>query len=111
MPYFAALSVFSNASSYSPVKISPDVASSWFLEPLPMLGQRKMSPHLYGIGAIYRTLPGGSLQLKQPNTSYDHLQATPGTDPLIDGNLDPWLAPWNLNPNTCNTSDSTYFGQ
>jgi hypothetical protein len=66
---------------------------------------------LYGVKQIYRTLPGGALQLKDPNVSWNELQDVPGTDPLIDGHADPWLAPWNRDPNTCDSFGSIYFPQ
>ena len=66
---------------------------------------------LYDVDEIYRTLPDKSLQLKTPNTDFNKLQATPQEDPLIDGNLDPWLAPWNGLEDSCNSFGSQYFGQ
>jgi hypothetical protein len=64
---------------------------------------------LWGVRQLYRTLPDGSLQLKQPNAAWNQLHAEPQADPLIDGHLDPWLAPWDGNPNSCNSTGSLYF--
>jgi hypothetical protein len=61
---------------------------------------------LFGVRQIFRTLADGTMQLKAvPN----HLTAIPGSDPLIDGQLDPWLAPWDGTPQSCNSSFSLYF--
>jgi hypothetical protein len=64
---------------------------------------------LYGVKQIYRTLADGSLQAKQPNFTWNQLQGNSGADPLIDGNLDPWLAPWDGTPNSCNSANSKFF--
>jgi len=74
--------------------------TQYFLYGLP--GQR-----IVGIKQIYRTLSGGSPELKA--TGWNSLSATPGADPLIDGKPDPWLAPWDGQPSSCNSSGSTYF--
>jgi hypothetical protein len=43
---------------------------------------------------LCRTDSDGSLQAKEPNFAWNQLKADSGADPLIDGNQDPWLAPW-----------------
>jgi hypothetical protein len=68
-----------------------------------------LNQRLFGVKKIYRTLPGGSLQPKQPNYSWNKLHADAGSDPLIDGFLDPWLAPWDGKEESCNSSYSRYF--
>jgi hypothetical protein len=69
-----------------------------------MAGQR-----VWGVKQIYRTLTNGSLELKQPTAVFNQLKADPGSDPLIDGQLDPWLAPWDGTPASCDSSLSLYF--
>jgi uncharacterized protein YjdB len=64
---------------------------------------------LFGVKQIYMTLPSGSLQRKLPNPSFNLLHAAPQTDPLIDGQLDPWLAPWDGTPASCDSAFSLYF--
>jgi hypothetical protein len=61
---------------------------------------------LYGVKQIYRTLTDGSLQ---PKAGLNQLRAVPQQDPLIDEQLDPWLAPWDGQPASCNSVFSRYF--
>ncbi len=60
----------------------------------------------WGVKQIFRTLPDNALQPKQ---GWNRLTAKPQSDPLIDGQLDPWLAPWDGSPATCNSDFSTWF--
>lgn len=70
---------------------------------------------MWNVYRIYRTLSDGTLQSKQSSPAcsdcYEKnlLNAVPQTDPLIDGNPDPWLAPWNGNSASCNDQDSIWF--
>jgi len=64
---------------------------------------------LWGVKQIYRTLQDGTTQRKQPNTVFNQLQAAPAADPLIDGQLDPWLAWWDGRVDSCNSTCSQYF--
>jgi hypothetical protein len=66
-------------------------AYQYFLYGLP-------NQRLFGVKQIYRTLPGGSLT---PKNGWNLLSVQPGTDPLIDGNPDPWLAPWDGQASSC----------
>jgi hypothetical protein len=61
---------------------------------------------LFGVKQIFRTLTDESLT---PKAGWNQLSATPHQDPLIDGHLDPWLAPWNGTPASCNSVGSQYF--
>jgi hypothetical protein len=61
---------------------------------------------LFGVKQIFRTLPDGSLQ---PKPGWNQLVVSPGADPLIDGQPDPWLAPWNGAVASCDSSGSVYF--
>jgi hypothetical protein len=56
---------------------------------------------------IYSTF-SGSPRLKQPSDS-NQLHAVPAADPLIDGHLDPWLAPWDGNAASCNACPKGIF--
>jgi hypothetical protein len=70
---------------------------------------------MWDVYRIYRTLPDGTLQSKQssPACSYCYqknlLNVVPQTDPLIDGNPDPWLAPWDGHSASCNDDGSKWF--
>jgi hypothetical protein len=64
---------------------------------------------LFGVKQIYRTLTGGSLQLKEGSAGSNQLTTAPHQDPLIDGHLDPWLAPWDGQPTSCDSTFSLYF--
>lgn len=70
---------------------------------------------MWDVYRMYRTLPDGTLQSKQssPACSYCYqknlLNVVPQTDPLIDGNPDPWLAPWDGHSASCNDDGSQWF--
>jgi len=61
---------------------------------------------LYGVKQIFRTLPNGSLQ---PKAGYNQVKSVPYQDPLIDGQPDPWLAPWDGTSASCNSENSILF--
>lgn len=61
---------------------------------------------LFGVKQIDRMLSDGSLQ---PKAGKNQLTARPGSDPLIDGQPDPWLAPWDGTFDSCDSSFSVYF--
>jgi len=61
---------------------------------------------LWGVKTIYRTLQSGAFAAKRP---WNEVAATPSQIPLIDGQVDPWLAPWDGQAQTCDSSYSTYF--
>jgi hypothetical protein len=77
-------------------------ATQYFLYGLP-------NQRLYGVKQIYRTLADGSTQAKLPNAAFNQINASPGVDPLIDNQSDPWLAPWDGTTASCNSSYSVYF--
>jgi hypothetical protein len=61
---------------------------------------------LFGVKQIYRTLSDGSLT---PKPNFNQLLALPQSDPLIDGHVDPWLAPWDGTAASCDSLGSRYF--
>ena len=87
---------------------TPFLKTQYFAYGLP--GQRA-----WWVRYIYRTLYDGSLQPKYPTASCDNcyekniLDGEFGVDPRIDGNLDPWLAPWDGAFDSCYTKYSRYW--
>ena len=87
---------------------TPFLKTQYFAYGLP--GQRT-----WWVRYIYRTLYDGSLQPKYPTASCDNcyekniLDGEFGVDPRIDGNLDPWLAPWDGAFDSCYTKYSRYW--
>jgi hypothetical protein len=70
---------------------------------------------MWNVYRIYRTLSDRSLQSKQPSPACQYcyqknlLNIVYEADPLIDGYLDPWLAPWDGTDASCHDEGSVWF--